>query len=146
MPRLILYLFASGSAALVNFTSRFLYDIFFSFWLSVIFAYFTGMLVNYVFSRKYVFGSYDGENMGRTFAKFMLVALLGLFATTIAAIFILRFLCEYTNLNEDMAKALAHTLAIGIAFFASFLGHNFITFRSTGLAKLVKEKIKWKLA
>lgn len=140
--KLIMYSFASGAAALVNFSSRFLYDIFFSFWLSVIFAYFTGMLVNYLLSRKYVFSSYTGARIGNTFIKFAFIALIGLFVTSVTAIFILGLLSEHTNMSEDMAKTIAHTLAIGAAFFASFFGHNFITFRSTGLSRIIRRKIK----
>lgn len=138
MVKLVLYLLASGAAALVNFASRFFYDLFLDFWVSVVAAYFTGMAVNYVLSRKFVFSSYAGATTSRTLPKFALVALAGLGVTTAASILALDFLQGRLALAEPLAKALAHCVGIGMAFIASFLGHNFLTFRATGVSRFLK--------
>lgn len=138
MFKIFLYFLASGAAALVNFGSRFLYDFFMDFWVSVIAAYFTGMLVNYVLSRKYVFSSYAGATTTKTLTKFALVAFLGLAVTTGVSILALDLLQERFAVGEALAKPVAHCLGIGIAFVASFLGHNFLTFRATGFSRLLK--------
>lgn len=126
----------------MNFGSRFLYDVFFNFWVSVIFAYFTGMAVNFALSRKYVFQNYAGASIHKTFIKFSIVALFGLAVTACVSIFAVEFLFVHTELDEELSKALAHTLGIGAAFFASFFGHKFITFNRTGIASLIKGKLK----
>lgn len=138
MLRIFLYFVASGVAALVNFGSRFFYDLFCDFWVSVVAAYFTGMLVNYALSRKYVFSSYTGATTTKTLSKFTLVALLGLGVTTVVSIVALDVLHGRLALAEPVAKALAHCLGIGTAFAASFLGHNFLTFRATGISRFFK--------
>lgn len=133
MLKLFLYLVVSGFAALVNFASRFLYDIFFDFWLSVVFAYFTGMFVNYALSKKYVFQSYDGAQTRKTISKFAFVAFMGLVVTTASSVIALELLGDI--FEARYAEPLAHCLGIGAAFFASFLGHNFFTFRETGISR-----------
>lgn len=138
MLRIFLYFLASGVAALVNFGSRFFYDLFCDFWVSVVAAYFTGMLVNYALSRKYVFSSYTGATTTKTLSKFTLVALLGLGVTTVVSVVALDVLQGRLALAEPVAKALAHCLGIGTAFVASFLGHNFLTFRATGISRFFK--------
>lgn len=138
MLKIFLYFLASGAAALVNFGSRFLYDLFMDFWVSVIAAYFTGMLVNYVLSRKYVFSSYAGATTTKTLSKFAIIAFLGLGVTTAVSLLALDLLQERFALGEPLAKPLAHCLGIGTAFVASFLGHNFLTFRATGFSRLLK--------
>lgn len=137
MLRLFLYFLASGLAAAVNFASRFVYDIFTSFWLSVILAYFTGMVVNYLLSRKYVFDSYAGATIKKTSLKFVCIALLGLGITLLVSLGVRMCIETYLDLPEHFAKALAHMIGIGIAFFASFFGHKLITFRSTGFSRLL---------
>lgn len=100
-------------------------------------AYFTGMICNYLLSRKYVFSSYNGATMGRTFTKFAFVALLGLVITTLVSMLALEIFLANSWGKEQWAKAAAHCLGIGAAFFVSFLGHNFLTFRETGVAKFM---------
>lgn len=138
MFKIFLYFLASGAAALVNFGSRFFYDLFCDFWVSVIAAYFTGMVVNYVISRKYVFSSYTGATTAKTLSKFACIAFLGLGITTAVSVTALDLLQHHLALAEPLARALAHCLGIGTAFVASFLGHNFLTFRATGFSRLLK--------
>lgn len=142
MIRIFLYFLASGVAALVNFSSRFFYDLFLNFWLSVIAAYFTGMLVNYLLSKKYVFSSYAGATIPKTLSKFSIIALLGLAVTTVVSILALDFFQARFAIGEPVAKAMAHCLGIGTAFVASFLGHNFLTFRATGVSRLLRERFR----
>lgn len=126
----------------MNFGSRFVYNIFISFWLSVVLAYFTGMLVNFALSRKYVFDSYAGATFRNTLLKFAFITLIGLGVTTIISVVALELIRANTGIQEDSAKAAAHILGIGAAFFASFFGHKFITFRSTGFSGLLKRNKK----
>lgn len=138
MLKLFLYFIVSGTAALVNFGSRFFYDLFCDFWVSVIAAYFTGMLVNYALSRKYVFATYAGATTTKTLSKFTIIAGLGLCVTTVVSVMALDLLQRHFLLAEQLARALAHCLGIGTAFVVSFLGHNFLTFRATGLSRFFK--------
>lgn len=138
MLKLILYFLASGIAAAVNFGSRFIYDIYMDFWLSVVLAYFTGMIVNYAISRKYVFDSYSGATFKNTLLKFAFVAFIGFGITTIVSVGALELIHSSIKIHDDLAKAIAHCLGIGTAFFASFFGHKFLTFRSTGVSKILR--------
>lgn len=138
MLRIFLYFLVSGVAALVNFASRFFYDLFLDFWVSVVAAYFTGMLVNYALSRKYVFSSYAGATTTKTLSKFAVIAFLGLGITTVVSVIALDLLQQRFTLAEPLARGLAHCLGIGTAFAASFLGHNFLTFRATGISRFFK--------
>lgn len=123
---------------MANFGSRFLYNLVADFWISVIAAYLTGMLVNYAISKKYVFATYEGATTLKTLTKFTLMALVGLGVTTLVSIFILDFLTARSTFAEPLAKALAHCAGMGISFIVSFLGHNFLTFKSTGISHFIK--------
>lgn len=140
MLKIFLYFLTSGVAALVNFLSRFFYNFFLNFGTSVITAYFTGMLVNYILSKKYVFSSYTGATTVKMLSKFSLIAFLGLAITTLVSIFAVNLLQDRFAIEESKAEALAHCLGIATAFAVSFLGHNFLTFRAVSISRLLKRR------
>ncbi len=129
-----LYFLASGTAAAVNFGSRFVYDAFFSFGVSVIFAYCTGMLVNFSLSKLFVFEARHSGKTWRELAKFLVVAGLGLLFTYGVSISAAWFLDGLAlGFSQELTHTAAHIAGMGAGFVANFIGHKLISFRETGI-------------
>ena len=131
--RLVLYFGVSGIAALVNLGSRVAYNKWVNFGWAVVCAYFTGMLVNFVLSSKFVFRSYAGGTASKVLPKFTIVATLGLAVIWAVSESSLHFFNQFVWLNPSESELFAHMMGIGTAFFASFFGHQFFTYRHTGM-------------
>lgn len=128
------YLLTSGLAAIVNFASRFLYNLFFAFGTSVTLAYCTGMLVNFVFSKLYAFDSRNSGKTHREVLKFFVVAGLGLLVTYVVSTVLLYLLTRYFESSHlEIQKTVSHVGGMGIGFVANFVGHKLLTFKSTGV-------------
>ena len=136
--QLMVYFLTSGIAALVNLGGR----IYFSQWMgfnwAVTVAYFTGMLVNFCLSSLFVFSCYCRSNTASIFIKFVIVASIGMTITVTVAALLLHLLSCQNWLSLEISKLLAHITGIGSAFFASFIGHRYFTYRHTGIIAATK--------
>lgn len=137
---LLLYFLASGTAAAVNFATRFLYDLRFSFTVSVVLAYCTGMIVNFALSKLFVFGARSSGNTLREFVKFLAVALTGLLFTTGVSVAAAWALESFTSLESRLLFAGAHACGMAAGFAANFAGHRLFSFRETGLWKRIQSR------
>lgn len=126
------YLFTSGLAAGVNFGSRFVYGIWLSFTPSVVVAYLTGMLVNFVLSKRFVFDARESKATRVEFLKFGTVASIGLLFTLVASWGALAAMTTYApHLAMELQQGIAHAAGIAVGFVANFAGHRFFTFKAT---------------
>ena len=129
-------------AMLVNIATRFLYNLFLGFGLSVILSYITGHFVNFILSAKYIFKKDDALNLKTAFIKFSMVATLGLIAQFLVATLALYFLQNFAPLlHVEWQKLLAHFCGIGVSFFANFLGHKFFSFKNTQILQKFLKRI-----
>ena len=73
----LLFLFAGGFAALVNFSSRFLFEFYFDYIASVLLAYLIGMLTAFLLNQRFVFPNSSNSNQSEIswFVFFNLLAL-----------------------------------------------------------------------
>ncbi len=138
--KLGLYFLASGAAALVNFLSRFAYDLSFEFAASVVLAYCTGMIVNFSLSKLFVFDARKSGNTWREGIKFLLVAGAGLAVTTGVSLAVVWAFKLRPSFSETLQYTIAHACGMGAGFVANFGGHRLVSFRETGLwARLRKD-------
>ena len=128
-----MYFLTSGLAALVNFASRFYYNMFFLFGTSVVLAYCTGMLVNFTLSKLYTFDSRKSGKTHREVLKFFVVAGLGLLVTYVVSTGLLHALNPYFESRQELLKTISHIGGMGVGFVANFVGHKLVTFKTTGL-------------
>ncbi len=133
---IICYFLLAGVAASVNFTSRFIYDLFLDFRYSVVFAYSSGMLVSFVLSKRYIFSVRESGRTHTEFIKFTLTATVGLIVTCFVSVGMLGFIHSRTHLHEG-EKVISHICGIGAGFIANYFGHKFFSFRETGLARRI---------
>jgi putative flippase GtrA len=124
----LIFLVTGGTAAVVNFVSRIIYDQWLAFSTSVLLAYMTGMVTAYVLARAFVFKT-SVQPLYRSIVFFVLVNALAIVQTW--AISLLMLYQVLPALQIDLlAPELAHATGIVVPVFTSYLGHKYWSFRS----------------
>lgn len=124
----ILFLLTGGFAALVNFTSRIFYNLVFSFSVSIILAYVTGMVVAFILFKAFVFDKVAHSIKKQVF-YFTVVNLLAVAQTLIITLLLANTVFPMLNINF-YPKALAHAFGIAVPAVTSFIGHSLFSFNS----------------
>lgn len=123
----IVFLMCGGVAALINFASRIALDAWFSFHVSVFFAYIFGMIVAFLLNRYVVFPAAT-QTLFKSVLYFTLVNCIGFFLTW--SISVLVYYQVFIPLMFDFfAKEIAHLIGIVVPVFTSYLGHKHFSFR-----------------
>ena len=123
----ISFLFAGGLAALVNFSSRFLYNEFMNFGNAVILAYITGMLTAFVLTKLFVFDK-SVHSTKKEFFYFTLVNIVAVIQTYIISVGCAEYLFPSINFIF-YPDAVAHALGVIFPVFTSFFGHKYFSFK-----------------
>jgi putative flippase GtrA len=130
--RFVRFLFAGGLAALLNFGSRFFYNLFVDFSTAVVLAFFTGLTAGYILNKRYVFTS-SGNSMTQEMVWFVLVNLFALAQTWGLSVYLAQQLPRYLTFagarDKDLAEAIAHGAGVLLPVFTSYIGHKYLTFR-----------------
>ncbi|MFG1463245.1 GtrA family protein [Xanthobacter sp. DSM 24535] len=121
------FLLAGGLAAGLNFGSRFIFDLFFNYWISVSLAYLVGFFTAFTLNRLFVFPA-SGKALHREMAWFFLFNALAFPPVLAVAVGLERAFSHIAPLW--IAEAAAHGIAIIMPVFVNFAAHKFITFRS----------------
>ena len=123
------FIFAGGFAALVNFSSRFLYSLYFSYGSSIILAYLTGMVTAFLLTKAFVFEK-SAHSTWKEFYFFTLVNLLAITQTYIISIGLAKYI--FIKIHFDFyPEAVAHAIGVIFPVFTSFIGHKYISFSKT---------------
>jgi putative flippase GtrA len=125
-------LLAGGLAALINFGSRFFYNMFVDFSTAVVLAFITGLTTAYILNKIYVFTS-SGNTVLQEMGWFVLVNVFALAQTWGLSVYLVQVLPDYLpsqgSGREELAEALAHGAGILLPVFTSYIGHKYLTFR-----------------
>ncbi|WP_317622265.1 GtrA family protein [Pseudohongiella acticola] len=121
------FLLTGGTAALVNFVTRIIYNMWVGFSTAVVLAYLTGMVTAYVLARIFVF-KVSTQTLQRSILLFALVNLLAIVQTW--AVSLLMAYSVLPTLGVSLFRLeIAHAVGIVIPVFTSFLGHKYWSFR-----------------
>ena len=130
--RLFRFLLAGGFAALINFGSRFFYNIFVDFSTAVVLAFMTGLATGYLLNKKYVFTS-SGNTVVQEVGWFVFINMLALVQTWGLSVYLAQLLPEYIPVagprGQQLSDALAHGAGVLLPVFTSYIGHKYLTFR-----------------
>lgn len=130
--RFFRFLVAGGLAALVNFSSRFFYNLFLNFSASVVLAFMTGMATAYVLNKLFVFTT-SKNTVPKEMGWFVVINILGLAQTWGVSVYLAEVLPAYLPVRgvdgRALAEALAHATGILVPVFTSYIGHKYLTFR-----------------
>lgn len=123
----VIFLFTGGFAAVVNFASRFAYNVFVDFPMAVTLAYLTGMVIAFILAKLFVFQR-TSHSTAKSAALFAIVNIFAFAQTWIVSMALAYYLLPAFGIHQ-FDKAIASAVGISIPVFTSFIAHKYITFR-----------------
>lgn len=121
------FVIVGATAALFNFASRLVFDIWLSFSVSIVLAYMVGMLTAFSLSRIFVFkGSILSVQQSAMY--FTLVNILALMQTWLVSLGMAYYVLPAAGIDYRV-KEISHAVGIVVPVFTSFLGHKYFSFR-----------------
>jgi putative flippase GtrA len=121
------FLLAGGLAAIANWLSRFVFNLFMSYAAAIVAAYALGMAVAFVLNKRHVF-PYSQRPVGAEMSFFVLFNVLAFPLVWVIAYALGERLLSGL-LPRQLALALGHGLAVAVPGLVNFVLHKFITFR-----------------
>lgn len=118
---------AGGVAAIVNYSSRFLFSHWFTFAQAIVLAYIAGMITAFVLMRGHVFSARN-KPLAPQIWKFIGVNVLAVIQTLIISVYLARWVFPTIGIVGH-AEALAHLIGVLVPVATSYLGHRLLTFR-----------------
>jgi putative flippase GtrA len=122
------FLIAGGSAAVVNWGTRFLLSRFLPYEAAVAGSFVFGLITGFLLMRSWVFGAAH-HPIRRQAATYVVVNLLALLQTLIVSSLLARWMLPALGITRH-AEALAHAAGIAVPVATSFVGHKKATFRA----------------
>lgn len=123
----LVFLLTGGTAAVVNFGSRILYNHWLDFSASIILAYLTGMITAYILARLFVFRD-STQALHRSIMFFILVNLVAVLQTWLISLAMAYYLLPAIGISTYV-RELAHATGVMVPVFTSYLGHKRWSFR-----------------
>lgn len=123
----ILFLVTGGTAALVNFGSRIIYNQWVSFSVAIVLAYLTGMVTAFLLARWLVFKQSE-QSFARSAMMFGAVNVIAVFQTWLITMGLALYVLPYFGVTLFVAE-IAHAVGVMVPVFTSYLGHKNFSFR-----------------
>lgn len=124
--RFVLFVFAGGTAAIVNILSRIALSRVMPYEIAIVVAYVCGMTTAYVLNRAFVFQS-SGRGVSDEYLRFTLVNLIAVAQVWVVSVGLARFIFPRVGFVWQ-AETVAHVIGVTIPVFTSYLGHKHFTF------------------
>jgi putative flippase GtrA len=123
----ILFLVTGGTAALVNFGSRIVYNQWVSFSVAIFLAYLTGMVTAFLLARWLVFKQ-SQQSFARSALLFCAVNVLAVLQTWLISMGLAIYALPYWGITRFVSE-IAHAVGVVVPVFTSYLGHKHFSFR-----------------
>lgn len=117
-------------AAGINWLSRFPLQRFMTFSEAVIVAYAIGMIVAFMLFRNYVFPQ-SPRPLKEQITFFLLVNILGVVQVWAVSMLLVYYAFPAIRFGGGLAEGVGHGIAIGVPAVSSYIGHRFLTFRTS---------------
>lgn len=121
------FLITGGVAAIVNFGSRILYNLWIDFSIAIVLAYITGMVTAFVLARIFVFKT-SRQALHRSAAFFILVNLFAVLQTWLISMGMAYYALPYLGITFYV-REIAHACGVVFPVFTSYIGHKHWSFR-----------------
>ena len=121
------FLLAGGLAALVNWVSRFAFNLVMSYAAAIVAAFAVGMTVGFVLNKRYVFPY--GQRPVAAEMSFFVLFNLAAFPITWVIAYVLGERLLPGLMPRQLALALGHGCGVAVPALLNFVLHKFITFR-----------------
>lgn len=123
----VLFVLAGGIAAAANYGSRFVFSLWFSYPVAIVFAYGVGMITAFLLMRRFVFNAH-GRDLLPQVVKFVLVNLLAVVQTLVVSLLLSHWLLPLLGWTWQV-EAVAHAVGVAVPVFTSYVLHKRATFR-----------------
>ena len=123
----ILFLVTGGTAALINFGTRIIYNQWVSFSVAILLAYLTGIVVAFLLARRLVFKQ-SQQSFARSAFFFCAVNVLAVFQTWLISMGLAFYVLPYWGFTRFVSEV-AHAVGVVVPVFTSYLGHKYFSFR-----------------
>ncbi len=121
------FLLAGGIAAIVNFLSRIIFNLWFDFSESVYLAYIAGMTTAFFLKKQFVFAK-GGQPIHHSIGFFILVNLIAFLQTLAVTMLFLHYVLPYFGMVK-MTHEISHAAGIIAPVITSYIGHKRWSFR-----------------
>ena len=128
--RFALFLFAGGTAALVNILSRIAFNWLMPYEVAIVVAYLCGMTTAYLLNKRFVFAS-SGRGVASEYTRFALVNLAAVAQVWVVSVGLARLVFPALSFIWH-AETVAHVIGVTIPVFTSYLGHKHFSFAAKG--------------
>ena len=128
--RFALFLFAGGTAALVNILSRIAFNWLMPYEVAIVVAYLCGMTTAYLLNKRFVFAS-SGRGVASEYTRFALVNLAAVAQVWIVSVGLARLVFPAIGFIWH-AETVAHVIGVTIPVFTSYMGHKHFSFAAKG--------------
>lgn len=123
----LFFLLSGGLAAVVNFSSRMLYNNWVDFSVAVVLAYITGMVTAFVLAKFFVFKE-SQQPTHRSAMYFLLVNLVAVLQTWIISIGLAYSVLPRMGVTLYVLE-ISHAIGVVAPVFTSYIGHKHLSFR-----------------
>lgn len=127
MNEIVRFLIVGGVSALLNWSSRFIFSLWFSYEASVTLSFFVGLLSGFLLMRLFVFKKSD-KGFTRQAAYFIAVNMFALALTWSISVYLARHLFPAIGFTNG-AEGIAHLIGICAPILTSYFGHKYLTFK-----------------
>jgi putative flippase GtrA len=122
-----IFLLTGGTAAVVNFGSRILYNQWTSFSVAIVLAYLTGMLTAFILAKLFVF-TQSQQSLHRSAFFFVLINLLAVLQTWLISMGLAYYVLPAMGI-QTLVHEIAHAAGVAFPVFTSYIGHKRWSFR-----------------
>lgn len=126
--KFLLFLLCGGIAALANIYSRVIFNKFLSYKVSIVLAFFIGLLVAFLLFKFVVFKKKNLHNLNKEIVKFIIVNALALIQTFVVSLVFADYIFVWCNLSYHRYD-IAHIIGVVTPVVTSYIFHSVFTFR-----------------
>ena len=124
----IRFVATGGIAALVNFGSRFVFDVVVPYSVAIVLAYLCGMVTAFLLAKVFVFTG-STRSTAHSALWFTLINVVAVAQTWVVSMGLARLVFPAIGF-EFHPEAVAHAIGIVVPVFTSFLGHKHLSFKA----------------
>jgi putative flippase GtrA len=121
------FVVTGGIAAIVNFGSRIVYNLWFDFSIAIILAYISGMITAFLLVKIFVFKT-SAQKLHHSVFFFTLVNLIAVLQTWGISLGLAYYVLPAMGVTA-FTKEIAHACGVAVPVFTSYLGHKHWSFR-----------------
>ena len=123
----LVFLLTGGFAAVVNWVSRMVYNIWMPYSAAIVVAYVTGMITAFILAKLFVFKS-STQSTGRSVLFFTLVNLVAVLQTWAVSVGLAYYIFPRMGMIWH-DRDIAHLIGVMIPVFTSYIGHKRWSFK-----------------